>query len=145
MNLEIGGGERRKRVTEHDVFVEREDVVPRVAPAHLSHASAAAERCVRGGSNSGVRRPAVRQSNDVVTRARERGQLVDAAGELDAASVKERHPIGEPTDLLQSLRRPDDSGPLGAGKPDEIPHAFCSLRVEVMRRLVDQQHRRVRK
>ena len=70
----------------------------------------------------------------------------NGSGETHAPTVEQGHIVGERADLLDALRRSDDGrAALVRDPPDQQPDLARRTRVEVVRRLVDQQDARVGK
>ena len=72
------------------------------------------------------------------------GERLDRAAERGAPGGHQRHLVGEAAQLVEPLRGPEDRrAALGRAVGDQLAHGGGGLGVEVVRGLVDQQHRRL--
>ena len=74
-------------------------------------------------------------------RSRAGEQLRDRALEPRTPSLEQRDPVCETAHLLDALGRPQHRRAPLDRRPHEIAHRARALRIEVVRRLVDEQHR----
>ena len=66
----------------------------------------------------------------------------DGSLEPNLPSVQQRDMVGEAADLIEALRRPEDGSPVVDVVADQSADPGCTLRIQIVRRLVDEQDRR---
>ena len=107
--------------------------------------SPAPGECARGAQRDDLAALVeARNRQDVPADERMRDQVVDGAAESRPAGVEQRDAIRKARDLLQALCRPEHRDRALAGRlRDEGTHGAGSFRVEIVRRLVHEQDRRL--
>ena len=84
------------------------------------------------------------QLEDEPARGGECHQFRHGAQEPDVALIEQRDGVREPCDLLEPLRCPNDRAPSRGRSSHEVTDTPRALGIEVVSRLVDQQHGRRR-
>ena len=83
---------------------------------------------------------AVAEPHHVTLRRRMRHQLGNGAREADASAVQERHLACETSNLVDSLRRPEDGRAATGESRYQLADAPRTLGIQIMCRLVHEEH-----
>ena len=86
----------------------------------------------------GVAEAVVPQLEDEAARVRGGDQGGHAPREPHLAAAEQRHPVGEPADLVDSLGRPDDGGSVAGKLGNKLAHVGRRRGIEVVRGLVHE-------
>ncbi len=134
----------RQRLAEHGAVGELEHVLVLVVlVAARSDGPDASKAPLKRGLHREARSAVAPQAHEVPADRNLVGERGDASGERDLALAQKRHPIREAADLLDALRRPQRGGPRAREILNQLAHDARRRRIEVVRRLVDQQHGRI--